>query len=216
MCRTALSPYFRGALLTSSCTLGPTTTRPFFCNEMVASAYAVIMEGIEDGVSESDIANFLSYCGEVASVTFTGVTQLGRTARALFVAADSVGIAELLTGAVIGASPVTIFAEILSSEHDPTTSSEDVVQKMADDGHLRGTVLPAIRARAAAVDERLGIRSKLRVGVKAVGSVAAGAVSLVAAVVHGHQAQPTVQQWNSAPNQPQWGAPPANRPGCFF
>jgi hypothetical protein len=180
---------------------------------MAASAYAVILEGLEDSISESEIANFLSYCGEVASVTFTGVTQLGRTARALFVSAESVGIAELLTGAVVGSSPVTISAETPGSPmHQPTSSTEDVVHKMEQDGKLSGGVLPAIRSRAAAVDERLGIRSKVRFGVKAVGSVVTGAVSAVAGVVRGSGShEGTVQQWNSAPNQPQWGAAPANR-----
>jgi hypothetical protein len=173
----------------------------------------VILEGLEESVTESDIVHFLSYCGEVASVTFISATELGRSARALFVSPESVGIAELLNGAVVGASPVTITPETPGSPlHQPSTSSEDVVHNMEKDGKLAGGIVPAIRERARAVDAKLGIRSKVSFGVKAVGSVVSGAVSAVAGVVSGASNKaPTVQQWNSAPNQPQWGAPPANR-----
>ena len=178
---------------------------------MAASAYAVLLEGLSDSVTESDIVAFLSYCGEVASVTFSeAAAGIGRSARAVFVAAESVGIAELLNGAVVGDGPVKITPETPGSPmHQPTSSAEDTIHHMEASGALKGGIVPTIKERAAAVDAKLGIRSKIRFGAKAVGSVVAGAVSVVAGVVTGgSHGQGTTQQWNSKPNQPQWGPPP--------
>ena len=175
------------------------------------SSKSIVVSGLSPQVTEDQIRQFLSYCGDIEAVAFKE-SEAGRQAAVSFVAAESVATAELLTGAIVGDSTVTI-TPIVEEKRSLTRSALGVVNGVVAAGMLHGEQLVAdIRSRAAKLDKENGIISTVAGGaVGAAGFVVREVRGVVKTVTgKGTLGKPTTEQWMYG-NQPQWGPPPAKQ-----
>lgn len=180
-------------------------------------SHSVSVAGIAPTVSEEELRNFFSYCGEIVTVL---VNAVANTAVVTFSTPDGAETATLLSGAVVGTSPVTVTRSAssggLAASSIDSAAALAFVEGMVSRGLVTGEALIAqLRAQAATVgipggNAVVGVAVE---GAKAVVNVGRTVVTTaVGAVTGGSQplGQPTTGQWMYG-NQPQWGAPPAGQ-----
>lgn len=188
LCETVALRFFLWMLLLWSCTTAVMSS-------------TVSVTGLCPTVLEPQLRDFLAYCGEIASLHL----QAG-SATVTFTSAEGAQTAELLSGAVLGTSPVTIVAKASGPSNIDSASAVAFIESMVSKGIVTGeSVVAALRTRAAAVGGG-NVIDVVHGGAR----VVVGAGQSAAATVLGTKpkGQPTSGQWMYG-NQPQWGAPPS-------
>lgn len=162
---------------------------------------AVKVTGISEQVTDQQLRDFLSYCGEIASLS-----RAPLSATVTFNCVEAAETAELLSGAVLGGSQVIICRDAgLAPTSIDSASALAFVESMVSKGIVVGEeAICALRARAAAL-KGSGVGLTVHHGAKRLVDAGRTAVSTVAGTAT--RGQPTTEQWMYG-SQPQWGPPP--------
>lgn len=176
---------------------------------------SIVVHNVAPSTTEVQLREFFSYCGDINRVSIHSNAapneEGGITAEVSFVHGESVDIAELLSGAAINGYAISVQRGTESSPvHAPESrfSAVGAVEGLSADGLLRGgkEIVTSIQGKAAALDEKYGVRKRVVAGAKAVGRTAVGAVNYVTGRTDKGEVQ--VQFWYWKPHQPQWGPDP--------